>query len=100
MKPKLNLKGSQGHNVEPNKPFNQSPQSGSKKISYMSSDGSSKNYCGALEVNLKTCAKETKWKVYNWGLKCNKHKKYIKIKIKIVSVVIALKNSICTLPSK
>ena len=57
MKPKLNLKGNQGHNVKPIKPLNESPQNGSKKINYMSSNGSSKNYCGALEVNLKTCAK-------------------------------------------
>ena len=36
------------------KPLNQSLQSGSeKKRSYMSSIGSSNNYCGALEVNLK-----------------------------------------------
>ena len=35
-----------------------------KKISSISSNGSSKNYCGALEVNLKTCAKGTKLRVY------------------------------------
>ena len=53
MKYNLNLKGNQGHNVEPNKPLNQSLQSGSEKIGYMSSIGPSKNYCGALAVNLK-----------------------------------------------
>ena len=30
----------------------------------MSSNGPPGNYCGALEVNLKTCAKGTKLKVY------------------------------------
>ena len=35
-----------------------------KKVSSMSSNGPSKNYCGALEVNLKTCAKGTKLRVY------------------------------------
>ena len=53
MKPNLNLKGSQGHNVEPDKPLNQSLESGSEKTSSMSSIGPSKHYYGALEVNLK-----------------------------------------------
>ena len=39
--------------MESDKPLNQSLQSGSEKIGYMSSIGPSKNYCGALEVNLK-----------------------------------------------
>ena len=43
MKPNLNLKDNQGNNVEPNKPFNQSLQNGSEKVSYMSNNGSSKN---------------------------------------------------------
>ena len=48
------------------KSLNQNLQSGSKKISYMSSNGSLGNYYGALKVNLKTCDKGTKWKVYNY----------------------------------
>ena len=66
MKPSLNLKGSQGHNVEPDKPLNQSLQNGSKKVSYMSSNRPSKEHYGTLEVNLKTCVKETKWRVYTY----------------------------------
>ena len=31
----------------------------------MSSNGPPRNYSGALEVNLKACAKRTKWRVYN-----------------------------------
>ena len=50
--------------MEPDKPLNQSPQSGSKNISSMSSNGPPRNYCGALEVNLKTYAKGTKLRVY------------------------------------
>ena len=57
MKPNLNLKGNQSHNMESDKPLNQSLQSGSEKISCMSNNGSSKDYCGTLEVNLKACAK-------------------------------------------
>ena len=30
----------------------------------MSNNGPPRNYCGAPEVNLKTCAKGTKWRVY------------------------------------
>ena len=44
--------------------LNQSLQGSLKKISSMSSNGLPRNYCGALEVNLKTCAKGTKLKVY------------------------------------
>ena len=66
MKPNLNLKGSQGCNVEPDKPLNQSLQSGSENISSMSSNGPPRNTCGALEVNLKTCAKGTKGRVYSF----------------------------------
>ena len=39
MKHNLNSKGSQGHNEELDKPFNQSLQGGSEKISHMSSNG-------------------------------------------------------------
>ena len=66
MKPNLNLKGSQCHNVEPDKPLNQSLQSRSENVSYTSSNGPSKNHCRILEVNLKACAKGTKWRVYSW----------------------------------
>ena len=52
MKPNLNLKGSQGHNEEPDKPLNQSLQGGSEKISYMSSNGSSRNCCKVPNENL------------------------------------------------
>ena len=65
MNPNLNLKGNQGHNMELGKPLNQSLQSVSENISSMSSNGSSKRHCGALKTNLKTCAKWTKWRVYN-----------------------------------
>ena len=34
----------------------------------MSSNGSPRNYYGKLEVNLKTCAKGTKWRVYKYAL--------------------------------
>ena len=61
MKPNLNLKGSQGYNVEQDKPLNRSLQSSLENISSMSSNG-------ALEVNLKTCAKWTKWRVYNLSM--------------------------------
>ena len=37
----------------------------------MNSNGPPRNYCGALEVNLKTCTKGTKWKVYT-GAQLNK----------------------------
>ena len=36
-----------------------------KKVSSTSSNGPPRNYCGALEVNLKACAKGTKLRVYN-----------------------------------
>ena len=36
-----------------------------KKVSCTSSNGPPRGYCGALEVNLKTCAKGTKLRVYN-----------------------------------
>ena len=39
MKPNLNSKGNQGHNEELDKPFKQSLQGSSEKISYMSSNG-------------------------------------------------------------
>ena len=64
MKPNLNLKGNQGRNVELDKPLNQSLQSGLEKVSYTSSSRPSRNYYGALEVNLKICAKWTKLRVY------------------------------------
>ena len=35
-----------------------------KKVSSMSNNGPPRNYCGALELNLKTCAKGTKLRVY------------------------------------
>ncbi|KAL6312710.1 hypothetical protein AAG906_024668 [Vitis piasezkii] len=64
MKPNLNLKGNQGRNIELDKPLNQSLQSGSRKVSYTSSSRPSRNYYGALKVNLKICAKGTKLRVY------------------------------------
>nr|CAN80683.1 hypothetical protein VITISV_006098 [Vitis vinifera] len=64
MKPNLNLKGNQGRNVELDKPLNQSLQSGLEKVSYTSSSRPSRNYYGALELNLKICAKGTKLRVY------------------------------------
>ena len=51
--------------MESDKPLNQSLQSDSENISSMSSNGSPRNYCGALEVNLKACAKRKKWRIYN-----------------------------------
>ena len=39
---------------------------GQKKVSSMSSNGPPRNYYGALEVNLKTCAKGTKLRVYTY----------------------------------
>ena len=41
-----------------------------KKVSSMSSNGPPRNYYGALEVNLKTCAKGTKLRVYNFLVFC------------------------------
>ena len=46
------------------KSLNQSLQGGSKKVSSMSSNGPPRKYCEEPEVNLKTCAKWTKWRVY------------------------------------
>ena len=66
MKPNPNLKGNQGHKVESNKPFNQSLQNGSENISSMSNNGPLRHYYGALEMNLKTCTKGTKMRVYTW----------------------------------
>ena len=51
--------------MELDKPLNQSLQSGSEKVSYTSSNRPSKKHYGTLEVNLKTCTKGTKWRVYN-----------------------------------
>ena len=51
--------------MELDKSFNQSLQRGSKKVSSMSSNGLPRNYYGALKMNLKTCVKGTKWRVYN-----------------------------------
>ena len=53
MKPNLNLKDSQGHNVDPNKPLNQSLQSGSEKVSYMNSNGPPGNCCKVLNKHVK-----------------------------------------------
>ena len=50
--------------MELDKPLNQSLQSGLEKVSYTSSSRPSRNYYGALEVNLKICAKGTKLRVY------------------------------------
>ena len=47
------------------KSLNQSLQGGEKKINNMNNNGLPRNYCETLEVNLKTCAKWTKWRVYN-----------------------------------
>ena len=52
MKPNLNSKGGQGHKEEPNQPLNQSFQGGSEKISYMNSNGSSRNCCKVPNKNL------------------------------------------------
>ena len=46
------------------KSLDQSLRGGSKKVSSMSNNGPPRNYYGALEVNLKTCAKGTKLRVY------------------------------------
>ena len=73
VKPSLNLKGSQGHNVELDKPLNQTLQSGLENISSMSRNGPPRNYYGALEMNLKTCAKGTKWRVYIWAPSMSSH---------------------------
>ena len=37
----------------------------SENVNYTSSNGPTNKHCGTLEVNLKTCAKETKLRVYN-----------------------------------
>ena len=37
-----------------------------KKVNCTSTNGPPRNYRGALEVNLKTCAKGTKLRVYIW----------------------------------
>ncbi|KAJ9671211.1 hypothetical protein PVL29_027276 [Vitis rotundifolia] len=67
--PNLNLKGSQGHNVEPHKnPSTKVPKVTQKKVSSINSNGPPRNYYGALEVNLKTCAKGTKWRVYTMAI--------------------------------
>ena len=49
-----------------------------KRVSGMSSYGPPRNYCGALEVDLKTCAKGTKLRVYNTYCKSRKLKEIIK----------------------
>ena len=63
MKPNLNLKGSQGHNEELDKPLNQSLQAGSEKISYMSSNEPLGNCYKVLNENLlgqsQECLNET-----------------------------------------
>ena len=51
--------------MELDKSLNQSLRGGSKKVSSMNSNGLPRNYCGVLKMNLKTCAKGTKWRVYN-----------------------------------
>ena len=51
--------------MELDKSLNQSLRGGSKKVSSMSSNELPRNYYGALKMNLKTCAKGTKWRVYN-----------------------------------
>ncbi|KAJ9691502.1 hypothetical protein PVL29_013627 [Vitis rotundifolia] len=67
--PNLNLKSSQGHNLEPHKnPSTKVPKVTQKKVSSMSSNEPPRNYCRALEVNLKTCAKGTKWRVYTMAI--------------------------------
>ena len=49
----INLKGNQGHNVESDKPLNQSLQSGSKKVSYTSSNGALGNCCNVSNKHVK-----------------------------------------------
>ena len=44
-----------------------------KKVSSVSSYRPPRNYCGALEVNLKTCAKGTKLRVYSYIYNTNHH---------------------------
>ena len=53
MKPNLNLKDNQGQNVELDKPLNQSLQSGSENVSYMSSNGPPGNCCKVLNKHVK-----------------------------------------------
>ena len=53
--------------MELDKSLNQSFQGGLEKIGYTSSNGPSENYYEALEVNLKTCAKRTKLRVYKYA---------------------------------
>ena len=50
--------------MESGKPLNQSLQSSSEKVNYMSSNGLSRDYCKVLVMDFKTCAKETKLRVY------------------------------------
>ena len=68
MKPSLN-QDAKDHNKGSDKSLNQSLRGGSKKVSSMSSNGPPRNYCGALKMNLKTCAKGTKLRVYTTNLK-------------------------------
>lgn len=48
----INLKGNQGHNVESDKPLNQSLQSDSEKIGHMSSNGLPWNCCKVLNEHI------------------------------------------------
>ena len=43
--------------TELDKSLNESLQGGQKKVSNMNNNGPPRNYCEALEVNLKTCVK-------------------------------------------
>ena len=86
MKPNINLKSSQGCNVEPGKPLNQNLKNGLEKVSYTRSNGSKKNHCRTLEVNLKTCAKMTKWRVYKLDDKVTVYELMIPIETALVHV--------------
>ena len=72
--------------MEPDKPLNQNLQNGSEKVSYTSSNGSTKNHCRTLEVNLKTCAKMTKWRVYKLDDKVTVYELMIPVETVLVHV--------------
>ena len=64
-KPKSRIGAAKGHNKGSDNPSTKVSEVAQKNVSSMSSYGPPRNYCGALEVNLKTCAKGTKLRVYN-----------------------------------
>ncbi|RVW82922.1 Sesquiterpene synthase [Vitis vinifera] len=54
-----------GHDKGSNNPLTKVSKVTQKKVSRTSSNGPPRNYRGALEVDLKTCAKRAKLRVYN-----------------------------------